>query len=152
MEFVPANMSDAKDIWLWRNDDDSRKFSIDSSLIEWDQHLQWFERSLKNSNRKIYMVISQGQRIGSIRSDAHGEEVELSWMLNPAFRGQGLGKAMLKNFCESVSYPAVSAVIKKDNRASEKIAEAAGFVKIIENEEYSIWQRRRSEFLENTKI
>lgn len=79
--------------------------------------------------------------MGSLRiDDCEKEYSELSWMVAPDKRGQGLGKQMLQHFLEN--HPGrYQAEIKPDNIGSIRIAETCGFVLDREEKGRMVWVR-----------
>lgn len=63
--------------------------------------------------------------MGTVRTDLVAGVCELSWTVDPAYRGCGIGKAMVTKAVASISGP-IRAEVKVDNHASRRIAEACG--------------------------
>lgn len=126
INFRLAEIQDSGDLFKWRNDPQTRKNSIHTELISWDSHQNWFQLSLQNPNRKIYIASVDLQKIGMLRMDQKTEYTELSWCLDPAFRGKGFGRKMLLDFVSEQKKTFV-ARIRSNNIASIKIAESVGF-------------------------
>ncbi len=57
----PAGQEDCRRVWLWRNDEETRRASFDSSPIPFETHEPWFRESLRRPDRKIYVVLTDGQ-------------------------------------------------------------------------------------------
>jgi RimJ/RimL family protein N-acetyltransferase len=130
LEFRLATEADTELLFQWRNDFQTRKLSLQPEPVPWEGHKEWVRASLKNSLRRIYIVMDQGQTVGTLRSDASSDAQmpykELSWTVAPEKRGHGYGRRMLSEFV--MKFPGkYSARIKKENTASIKIAQAAGF-------------------------
>lgn len=143
-----ARASDAHDLWEWRNDPFTRSNSLNSKKISFSKHQQWFAKSLKNGSRKIYIASLEGVKVGMVRTDFPGDKVvEVNINMNPAYRGKGLGKRILKMVSDSIRKKYATwiqkAIIKTSNKASERIFSSAGFTKIhqVDRSGYSIWVR-----------
>lgn len=137
--FRPATFEDAPLLYECRNDPLSRSMSFHSEEISYETHLNWLKKSLSSSTRELYIFLSHTNNslkaIGVLRRDLQGSTYELSWSLVPSARSQGYGKIMLIEFLKQ--FPAsYIAKIKKENIASQKICEAAGFH--LEQESLSI--------------
>ena len=55
INILKATKSDAKDIWEWRNDEQTKQMSISAGTVSWETHSSWYERSLVNPNRYLYL-------------------------------------------------------------------------------------------------
>ena len=54
-----VNGSDCKDIFVWRNDNLTRKMSFDQSLISIENHDKWFNKILSDQNVVTYLGIDK---------------------------------------------------------------------------------------------
>src|SRR5205807_1357423 len=61
---------DREILWLWANDAQTRRSSIDPSAIPWNDHVDWFERQ-RTSDNAILLIAENAaaQSVGSIRFD-----------------------------------------------------------------------------------
>lgn len=132
LEFRPVVLSDAPMLLEWRNDPATRTASRNGSLVTPQDHEAWLRDSSSNPDRKLSIVLEGGSPVGTVRADRRGEGWELSWTVAPSCRGRGLGPAMVCQFAATLSGPSF-AEIKPDNRASIRIAEAAGLRCISRN-------------------
>lgn len=128
-----ANKGDCKEIFRWRNDPESRDMSIDSEHVNYEDHYEWFLKSLSNPDRELYIGEIERERIGICRFDFNSESLttKVSININPASRGKGFGKSLLVyaiDEYELEKQTVMIAQIKKHNIASVKIFEYAGFV------------------------
>ena len=123
----PAEPEDSQRILSWRNDPRTRAFSINTNVGPPETHKIWFSRMLASNPNRIFIAEEKSIPVGSVRRDFNQDGIYLSWMVNPEFRGRGLGEAMLNLF--TLSYPEnYKALIKEDNVASVHIAKKCGFV------------------------
>lgn len=121
----PASMEDAETLLEWRNDPDTRKASHSTEEVDRSEHFSWFSRTLKNTDRKLYVAEKDGDAIGTVRADVSNGVWELSWTIAPKLRGRGLAKTMVSLLAKNIKEP-VCAEVKAENTASAKIAEYAG--------------------------
>lgn len=131
LTFRPANISDARSIWEMRNDPVSREASINTEFIEYENHVKWFQQSLENPDRKIFIVEREGSPVGLVRADAIRDGHKITWIVAPAERGRGIGKKMVKAFIEQF-HETVYAEVKKNNFFSIRVAENCGMRKYDE--------------------
>lgn len=133
MNLRKTTIEDAKNLFDWRNDEETRAASINTEPINWESHLAWLRKSLSNPDRRIFIAEENSLPVGTCRIDREeskeGEIFELSWTVSPEFRGRGLGKKMLGELLglPEIKGKKLKVVIKKGNVASVKMAEAFGF-------------------------
>ncbi len=127
-------------LWEWRNDPDTRRQSISTEEVSWENHVKWFAATLVNPDRKLYVVEDVTVPVGTVRFDrdeATGRW-EISWTVAPSARGQGIGGRLVAEAVAMFKSP-LKAVIKPSNVASAKIAERAGFRKTGEDSQMTYW-------------
>jgi RimJ/RimL family protein N-acetyltransferase len=126
MNLRKAEKKDSKTLFDWRNEESARLQSINTEPIPWETHSTWFEKSLVNPNRQIYIAEVDGQGVGMIRADKNENGYELSWITDSHFRGRGYGKQMLTLIVGNLT-GRILAQIKKDNTPSLAMAKSLGF-------------------------
>ncbi len=141
-----ANQDDCKCIFDWRNNEFSRKMSFEGNQIRYEDHLSWFKKSLKNSNKVLYIGEIFGKKVGVCRFDYDPKinNADISININPIMRGMGNGKEFLSIAIDKyleLRETNLSACIKEINLASKKIFLYAGF-KIISEENNVIYLKR----------
>src|SRR3989338_9841481 len=98
----PSNKDDARLLFDWRNDKDTRAMSGSTAPLVWESHLEWFTKVLSGGfpGRSIYIIESEeGEQIGTVRSDERDDgRTEVSYTVAPQWRGRGLGKHMVLQF------------------------------------------------------
>lgn len=102
-------------------------------IVGLEEHSEWFQNSLANPSRKIFIGEILNKKIGICRFDQKNSKncAEISINLNPAMRGKNLGYIFLKNsmlLYQEDKPTNLLAEIRKDNIASIKIFEKCGFV------------------------
>jgi UDP-2,4-diacetamido-2,4,6-trideoxy-beta-L-altropyranose hydrolase len=126
-----AGPEDCRRIWLWRNDEETRRASFDSSAIPFETHARWFEASLGRPDRRIYVVEVDGTAAGMVRLDVEGRQAVVSINLAPEWRGRGVGPLALRGLAELafalLGLQRLEASVKADNHASVAAFERAGF-------------------------
>ncbi len=92
-----ADLSDLQDIFEWRNDFFSRSMSLGLEVVSLNEHIDWYQRSLKNPNRRIYIGSINELKVGMVRFDfdKSTQKSEVSINLNPSLRGKGFGFQLL---------------------------------------------------------
>ncbi len=129
---------DVRLLWEWANDPEVRAASFSSAPIPWETHVAWFlEKSGQNQNKSI-IFIAEGEDetpLGQLRFDfRENREAELNISLAREKRGiglaaplieAGLGELFAKTDCDRVH-----AFVKRENIASARAFEKAGFVRV----------------------
>ena len=136
VEVVTANISHSRAIWEWRNDPITRSMSRSKDLVSWEDHSNWFQKTLTNPNRIMYVGISEQLPIGIVRFDIINnleDSFEISININPLQRGKGLGLEVIKNalFALKQERPSAKKIIaeaKKENPASNRLFVSSGFI------------------------
>lgn len=115
----------------WANDEITRKNSFHSNKINFKTHNDWFDKKLCDPNAQYFIVEAGGKKAGIVRFDKdESNNVIVSIAIDRDQRGKGLGGEVLWMACDQYrqSNPIVIwAYIKKDNVASVKTFQKAGF-------------------------
>lgn len=127
-----ATWGDSDDIFLWRNDEITRKNSFNSKYIPFEEHKKWFKKALRDPDKCILMGLIDEKKLGVVRFDSKGSNVvEVSINLSPDKRGLGFGSQLLKiainYFLDNSPSSKLITKIKKYNIASIKSFEKIGF-------------------------
>jgi UDP-2,4-diacetamido-2,4,6-trideoxy-beta-L-altropyranose hydrolase len=148
-----AEKEDCKNIYGWRNNTRMREIAFNSDEIPFEEHEKWFYEAIKNPNRNIFIIMDENfNDIGTIRFDKKGKHALVNIIIGWDFVGKGYGSLgimrgsidYLNNF--EVGY--IIAEIKKDNLASIKAFEKAGYKLYKEHEdkfEYRMCREKISE-------
>ena len=140
MNLRPATMEDACRLFEWRNDIQTRKNSIDMDEVPWEDHVEWLRKSLSSPTRTLMIAERDGVPVGTVRIDREGFRAsQLSWTVAPDFRGSGVGREMVSHFADVLTGKLI-AYIKRENIASQRIAEATGF-RLEQDGELQVWVR-----------
>ena len=141
MKIKNADNSDILDLFLWRNDVLSCQMFINNNTVTLDEHRKWFETSLSNPLRKIYIGILKNAKVGICRFDIDQQmtSAEVSINLNPNMRGKNLSYDLLSNSIktyEKINKINLTATIKKENKVSLKLFNKCSFSIINEDIEF----------------
>ncbi|MBV4459660.1 UDP-2,4-diacetamido-2,4,6-trideoxy-beta-L-altropyranose hydrolase [Pseudomonas sp. COR58] len=128
----PATADDAQLLFDGRNAEPVRRWSLESGVIEWPQHLNWLTASLSNPRRLLLIAEADDGPVGVLRYDLRGFEAEVSIYLLEGRFGLGWGRALLARGEAFVSahWPqltAVTARVLPANQASMNVFRDAGF-------------------------
>ena len=128
----PATGDDARNLWQWRNEPETRAASFSTEPIGYDDHVKWLATKLRDRHVFILIAVGQGEvEIGYVRLDVHGDAAEMSLSLDRAYRGRGLGAGTIRAASEFVvntlGIQRVTARVRPGNAASLGAFRAAGF-------------------------
>jgi spore coat polysaccharide biosynthesis predicted glycosyltransferase SpsG/RimJ/RimL family protein N-acetyltransferase len=114
-----------------RNNEDVRKNSIDSNLISFDNHKNWFHKKLSDDNSFLRIIKFNDKNVGQIRLDIQANLGIISIALIEEFRGLGIANIALKMFLEFITtkriLTSLIAFIKTSNKGSIRLFESCGF-------------------------
>jgi|AntAceMinimDraft_1070359.scaffolds.fasta_scaffold12222_3 RimJ/RimL family protein N-acetyltransferase len=134
-----ADLSDIQDIFEWRNDSFSRSMFLSSEVVYLNEHIDWYQRSLKNPHKKMFIGSINDLKVGVVRFDfdEDTEKSEVSINLNPLLRGNGYGFTLLSksiSVYEQSNDTTLTATIKRENSASLRIFSKCDFHKKSEDD------------------
>ena len=116
----------------WRNDPTTRENSFKTEEVSEQTHKLWFNDSLLNPYREIYILEDNLISVGSIRIDTLLiNEYLLSWSIAPTQRGKGYGTKILEMLLQDRKGKFI-AEIKPENIASIKMVQKNGFNQLDE--------------------
>jgi len=134
-----ATANDEAVLLRWRNDPATVQGCISSAPVSSLTHKAWLANLLRDPSRRLYMACCDGAPAGTVRAELIDAGVtELSWTVAPGMRGRGVGKTMVMMALKFLNATVV-AKIKDGNKASEKIALAAGFSRTGSEDGFSLW-------------
>ena len=132
-----ARGEDIGTTFRWACDARVRQFSFQKGEISYEEHKSWYMGKLADEACKYYLIDYKGKDIGSIRFDKEEDNVVISYLLDPAFHGQGLGQALLIEGCKTYTREVLArplnivGYVMVENVASMKIFEHLGFIKEV---------------------
>jgi len=123
---------DCRLLWEWANDPDVRAVSFSEEPILWEQHVEWFNGKIRDSECIMYIALTDHDHpIGQVRYDIDKDEATISVSVDRQFRGLGCGSAIIKIACErvfaSTDVHAIHAYVKANNAASAHAFVTVGF-------------------------
>ncbi len=129
----PALPSDAKLLWDWANEAQTRRVAFHSEPIAWESHVAWYSAKLSSPDALIAILESpEGIPIGQIRFDRTPEGLEIDLSVVAAARSRGLGIELLRQgLGQARSRWTAGTVIAKmlmENDRSKRLFERSGFV------------------------
>lgn len=115
-----ATKKDKRLIFDWINDSITRENSINKAEISWEEHSLWFDKKIKNKDSQIFIFFTT-DNIGMIRVDKNELVSNISYNVNPFYRGQGYGGRMINWLISQSQFKNLTAEVMSGNLASHKI-------------------------------
>ena len=138
---------DCSTLLEWRNDPVTRAMSRLQHVVSAEQHQRWFTRAVDDPVRIMLMGMVADRKVGLVRFDPIGEDWEVSINVNPAERGKGLGKTLLKlgmeHFWAIKPQAKLVAEVRPENAPSQRIFESCGFVMIRKDHGHFMFEAAR---------
>lgn len=128
-----ADETDIKQVYKWQSFPGARQFSRDKTAPRYEDHIKWFESSLTNSNRKMFILQAFEIPLGFVRVDLTESKNEVSIIISHGHYGQGLGKVALNLLRDKMKGIDLHAYIEDQNIASIKIFESCDYKKYEPN-------------------
>jgi len=110
----------------WVNDSDTRLNSINQHIITLDEHKDYVKSIIDNPLKTQYILDIDGDGVGTIRDEVLEDHTEVSYSLNPDFRGKRLGILIMQLYLYNRKGNFLC-VIKKGNIPSIKMVERVGY-------------------------
>lgn len=141
-----ATHQDGALLLAWRNDPETRANSVHQEMVRPEEHEAWLARKLADPRCLLLVGLDgAGAPVGQVRFDVdRGGGAEASITVAPEQRGQGFGTPLLAAACaeafRALGVRSIRALIRRDNRASRRIFEQAGFGRwtraVVDSQEY----------------
>lgn len=113
-----ATVDDMMMFFDWVNEKTVRQNSFSTNIINLDNHKAWFEKSLQNKDRYIYVLMKDDLPLGQIRFDVRDEEAEIAYSIDKSYRNKGFGKIIISLGMEQI--------VKDCNRVQTIVAKVKG--------------------------
>lgn len=128
---------DAQTVFNWRNEPYIANLGTLKKTVTWEEHVNWLNNTLKETDRKAFILEIDKVPAGQVRFDRQAEEVcVISVYLIKQFWGKGYGIELIKKGCHEIfsewkEVKSIQALVRRDNETGQKAFIKAGF---IENE------------------
>jgi UDP-2,4-diacetamido-2,4,6-trideoxy-beta-L-altropyranose hydrolase len=128
----PAEFADMRLVWKWRNEPYARSVSFHRDPIPLGDHRDWFSERLRDPESRIFIgTTKDGIPAGVIRFSLQREDAEVSVVLDPLYRGKGLGRNLIRAGVQRLFRTAgvmrIHSYIKTENEISIRAFLSAGF-------------------------
>lgn len=141
INFRSAEFTDADLLLEWTNDVEVRRNSFNQTKIGYNDHIRWLKCKLADDNTRLYIIEVDGKPAGQIRIDVVNGTPVINYSLSKEFRGRGLGTQVLKEIGPHLKrcgfrHNCLIGKVKKENTASHRAFEKAGYSVVEQNEDY----------------
>lgn len=119
-----VNKEDIDLLFNWVNDQDVRKNSMQTTIISYDDHVQWFNAKIQAVDSDLFIYHNGTINIGHIRIDFHINYANINFNIDKNYRRMGHGTKMLKLaeeylLKERSDITKLQAIVKKENKTSQ---------------------------------
>lgn len=117
----------------WRNNPEVYKYALNPAPVAPGDHVNWFEKTLKDPRCVFYMGMMDGVPCGSVRYQLAENltEAEVSISVAPEFWGKGVASSMMAQaeieLKKETKVNIIHAVVLNENEASLKLFNKANF-------------------------
>ncbi len=128
-----AHWQDLMTYYYWANEPETRRQAIHSDTIPLEAHTLWFKRKIDAATDFLFIFERDQQPVGQVRFDLEKTQYIISFSVDAAFRGQGLGSVLIKMGLEKLQQnlafrPKVKAYVKPANAASMQVFRQNSFL------------------------
>ena len=88
---------DVELLFHWANDINLRKFSLKTDKINWNEHVEWFQKKIDSNSYILIAETKLGVPVGQIRFDNYNSHFLIDFYVANEYRGRGYGKLLLRN-------------------------------------------------------
>jgi ribosomal protein S18 acetylase RimI-like enzyme len=127
-----ATIEDCKNIYDWRNHQQTRKYSGNSEIIPYETHQAWYQTAIIDEKKIFLIARDNDKEIGVLRYDFMSDTILISIYLNPQYNGYGYGKKLLESGevylkTNKICFKTMVAEVLNDNTPSHKLFKKCGF-------------------------
>jgi UDP-2,4-diacetamido-2,4,6-trideoxy-beta-L-altropyranose hydrolase len=126
-----ATANDALTYFSWVNDPEVRSSALNSAPIQWQTHLEWFSKRLKDINSLLFVLEAGDLPVGQVRFERHGDETTIDYSLDVMVRGRGWASHLVRLGIETLNTSQaamLTATVKPQNAKSAATFLRLGFV------------------------
>jgi UDP-2,4-diacetamido-2,4,6-trideoxy-beta-L-altropyranose hydrolase len=128
----PATPDDARLLWTWANEAETRRQSFTPEAIPWETHVAWLRGRLADRSCRLYIAEDdEGAALGQFRVDVREGRGAVSVSLDTGRRGEGWGTSLIRwgsrQAFHDLDVPVLDAFVRPDNAASLRAFERAGY-------------------------
>lgn len=139
---IELNAVTEKDVditYEWARKREVRKYAISQDEIDRAEHVDWFEKQLRDPQSYFFIAVWRDWKVGSFRLNVNDQgEGIVSYLLDSDFHGLGLGRILLESGVKKAhgikEIHNLFAKVFKENEVSVHLFKALGFSLIDEEQ------------------
>jgi UDP-2,4-diacetamido-2,4,6-trideoxy-beta-L-altropyranose hydrolase len=81
--------------YRWASNEEVRKYAFNQNPISYAEHVSWFHKKIADKHCLYLIAFLDGRAMGSIRFEVADRTALINYLIDPAYHGMGLGRAML---------------------------------------------------------
>ena len=121
----PVELSDARLLFRWRNEKETRANSLHSEELVYENHVRWLESVLGTTKTQYFFILMADLvPVGQIRLAVENEMALISYSIDVAHRGRGYGRTILQmaeeNLRDQRVYLTLVGYVKEENVVSQR--------------------------------
>lgn len=132
-----ATEDDIQQVYQWQCAPETRKYALNPEIPTWHQHQQWMQNKLQRIEDYFYLLTlpDAEKAVGVVRLDRQSTAQYLvSIFIAPEHHGKGYAKQALSLIDDIHRHVTVHATVLKDNFASQRLFEKAGYTRLSDEE------------------
>mgnify|MGYP003616178143 CR=1 FL=1 len=137
ISFRKVSMDDMMLVYEWATEKGARENSFFSKEISIEEHKSWFKNKVEDKDSQMLIAMLENKPIALVRYDKIENNLTVGINIDKKYRGKSLGVDLLVKSREELEKEFVLpilAYIKKENIASIKTFEKAGYIYFTESE------------------
>ncbi len=133
-----------KDLWELRNNEQTRKISINSKPIQLNDHFIWFNKINQNKT-KIFIVIDKKNKkvIGYVRFEKKNDTTEVSISIYKEYQNKGLSKKILDTSEKKIKTNYFKAKVHCNNPKSIALFKSLNYKSIKKEKNFLIMKKKK---------
>lgn len=124
-------------LYRWRQQNEEEATWYEGVSVSKAEHDRWLKRRLESPAVQIWVARHDNMPVGVVRCDSNGE---LSYSVDPSFRGRGLGTEMVKEAMRLAPHSRLKACVDEGNQGGARVLLAAGW-EYRPDVEFYLWRR-----------
>tara|TARA_B100000035_G_C21035808_1_gene570899 strand:- start:2104 stop:2553 length:450 start_codon:yes stop_codon:yes gene_type:complete len=134
------NLTDLKILFNWRNDDKTRRNSLNTKKIGLKEHTEYLKKLIRDPNKNQYILEINSNPVATLTElKLDNKKSQLSYNVDPEQRGKKIGQLLLNTYLSKRTGIFVCN-IKNSNIPSIKMIEKIGFSLTRNNEDICIYE------------
>lgn len=131
-----AGLADAQPIWAWRHAEGATRYYASGRTIPLSEHLEWFERALRDPSKLMLVVYRGAVPAGHVRFDRDPDtpsRATISIVLDSSVRGQGLARPLIEaaqSYAVTQGVEHIHAQVHAENAPSLRLFSSVGYREI----------------------